>query len=288
MLPAILDLFNRTQPLHVVKGKDWPGLDIHILEALYPAATGKAVRFVDPEDLRLVPDKASPTGHRLCCLSPDGELEIIAQVSLELEQHEFKAFSFEMMCQLATCCVNDLRSIFLLNDQRFLAVVYAELGNLATRERVITHPEADLLRSSLVPSYLPGSDVWRKVVQNCMGDDSIKDSWVLKSARHGHGEGHLFGTDVSNAEWLARLSATQTGGSIEAVAHVLQRKIDQVEYDIVRYGIDKPEKFHLVGSFFNINNEFLGVGGFRIARQVQVGLNSAEQGLAMVAFTQNK
>ncbi len=296
----MINLFDITRPLHIVQD-EWEGADIHILAKSFQAQTGQLARFLKPSQLRLLPDQTSKSGYALfcvvetieetpCVVQQDGEaLERVYQVSLELKQSEYRPMSFEMLCQLSLCCINDLRSIFLVHDKRMLAVILEEIEDLVTQHKILTRQEATILRNGISPTFLPTSPTWHSLLGHCKAMPTAKDHWVLKATRGGFGHDHVFGTSVSNDEWLSLMILAQKCNSRPTeVSFVLQRKIEQVEYDIIRHDFETIEQFHLVGSYQSIDGRYIGNGPWRIARQVHVAVNETDKGLVMMSVSTAK
>lgn len=291
---SIFGFFDTDKPVHILKDK-FPGADIHFFARLYESKFGQRARFVKPTDLRLLEDEKSATGYKLYCLAEgattaslyrEGEaLEPVCQVSIELMQPEFDVMSFEMMCQVATCCINPMRNIFLINDERILGIIYDELGNLVST-KVLTSGEAETIQKGIAASFLPSSAIWQSVAERCRTDDTFKDKWVLKASRDAFGNGHFFGLEMTNDEWLNKLATAKACNSHPSGASfILQRRIEQTNYDIVRHEVEEGEKYHLVGSYLSLNGKFVGLGPWRIARRTHISVNATEGGIGMVAFT---
>jgi len=234
------------------------------LAKVFREKTGQEVRFVKPSDLKWLPDEASNGAHRVFCSTEDGcGIERVYQVDFEIEQEEFEAINFKILCHLAPTCINDLRSVFFINDQRFLGIVYEELENLVLRGTLTEH-EAEVLRQGLAPSFLPTSSTWAKVIEESEADPTVKGQWVLKNARSGLSKGHVFGRVTDNAKWLEKLtSAKASNCNPDGDSYVLQRYIEQTEYDTWSHLTSNIMRSHLVSSYFSSNGQFLGIGGMR-------------------------
>ena len=294
-----MTLVDTSQPLHVLREK-FPGLDIHYFTREFQKQTGQSARIIPPSHLRVLADDSSPTGNRLYCVAPsshestithDGELlEPVHQVGLELMHEEYATLSFEALCEIARRCNNDPRSIFLINDERMLGILFDELNDLVAVQKVLTPDEADLLRHGIAPSLLPSSESWAQVERACQADDSEKDNWVLKAARDAFGHGHVFGTEVSAEAWrecMAKARACNSSPRGNGAAFILQRRIPQVSYDIMRHGVEAEdvESFYVVASYCAVNGRFARLGGIRIARLTHLSVAENGAGIAMVAYT---
>ena len=271
--------------------------DIHLFAGYFCKSTGQSFRLVKPRDLRLRPDANSETGYSLWCVAPAGStdpkfsvkeegetLEPVYQLTANLAQEEYKQFSPEMLREIARRMrINDLRTVFLLNDQRLLGVLWDEIDNLVNVQRALTEEEADLIRNGVVPSYLPSSPTWKSVMEECARDAHFKDRYVLKATRSGSGNGHIFGLDSTNAKWLETMAQAKRCNSDPTLgSFLLQKLIEQTEFDFVPNSSGQVEKFQVVGSWFNVNLSFQGTGGYRIGRDRCISLS---RGYSMVPLT---
>lgn len=178
---TLFSMFDTSLPVHGVAEKAAFLEEIFAFAKVYEKAFGKTFRMVKPGDLRLVQDKSSATGHSLYCIAqadvarPDGAiehddevLEPVHQLAVSMFQEEYEQWTFEMMCEIAMKCrVNDPRSVFLLNDQRFLGVILEELDGLVNVQHAITDEEAACIRKGIVPTILCTSAAWDTVANRC-------------------------------------------------------------------------------------------------------------------------
>jgi hypothetical protein len=254
------------------------------LAKFYSAKTGQKTRFIKPSDLKWLPDEDSDGAYRVFCPTEDGDrVERVYQVDFELEQEEYEVIDFEILCHLAPTCLNDLRSVFLVNDQRLLGVVYEDLDDLVSRGTLTQH-EADIIREGLAPSFLPTSSTWTKVIEDIKADPTIKDQWVLKYARSGLSKGHVFGKATSSTDLLEKLTSAKASNSDpDGEPYVLQRYIEQTEYDSWSHHRNDIIRTHLVSSYFSSNGTFLGLAGMRAADVIVL---PAGEGIATFAVTE--
>lgn len=283
-MTAVLGLFDNSRPVHVLMGEEWKGFDIHVLPKIYEEKTGQPMRVIHPADLRLTTEIGSPTGHVLSCVTKaaDGTetTERIWQISMEIKQKELRSVDPLVLRELARICVNDFRSIFLVHDQRFLAIMLEELDHLVATG-VIDEAEAEILRRGIAPTHLPGSRVW----QDLMSSSLCKDDFMLKTARDGEGKGHTFGHNVSQEEWISHLKSAADQELSPADSFALQRKVDQFWFDILNLDGSEMSKLHVVGSWTTINGRFLGTLGYRLAKDLCFKVAPGEPGIAMFAVT---
>ena len=156
---SLLGFFDHSLPLHLLKGEE-TGLDIHQFVLLVQSVTGRKPSLIEPSNLRLVTDHLSSTGFALTCVAgidPEGHevFERVHQVGLELCQHELRALSVPMLREIALCCFNDLRTIFLVHDKRMLGIVLSELDDLVEKQKILTTLQAERLRILAHTNDLP-------------------------------------------------------------------------------------------------------------------------------------
>lgn len=258
VLKAAFEQFDSSKPLHIVNEK-FGVWDPNWLAEMFRERTGQKTRFVKPADLKLLPVEDSDQTMGVFCATEDGAgLERVYQVDFELEQEEYADIDFEILCLLAPNCVNDLRTVLLVNDQRLLGLVYEDLADLVSRGTLSRH-QADLLRDGLAPSFLPSSSTFSKVIEESRADPHAKDEWVLKYGRGGIGQGHVFGRVVDGQEWLEKLAAARaTNSNPDDGSFVLQKYIHQTEYDLWNHVKLTTVRCHVVLFWFAYNGEFAG------------------------------
>ncbi|UKZ49282.1 hypothetical protein TrVGV298_003527 [Trichoderma virens] len=261
---AVVNLFDSSRPGHILLGKQWIGFDVHLLPDIFKQRTGQEMRIISPSDLRLTEDSSSPTGYHLSCTIKDSEeLERVWQISMDMVQAEIREFTPEILREIARICINDLRSIFLLHDKRFLGIVLEELDTLL-EAGVIDSTEAQLLKESIAPTYVPGSAGWQAAISS----PNAKEELVLKDARGGIGRGHTFGHNVTQEEWDERLRAVGDGKLVDGKGNALQRKVNQVSFDILNLAGDTFRKLYLIGAWAAVNNQYLGITSMRLGNDL--------------------
>ncbi|KAH8711049.1 hypothetical protein HC256_007876 [Beauveria bassiana] len=268
-LDGLLGLFQHDKPLHLLKGEE-RGMDIQMFVYAVQQRLGTAPRLITPADLRLAPDAHGRT--TLCCLaSPDaagtllrtaaGELvEEIHQVGLELRQHELLQLDRDVWRHLSLRCFNDMRTVLLVHDKRMLGIVLQELDNLVARG-VLTPAQAAALDRGIAHTILPGSPELQTLIMK-----KNKDEYILKPVRGGKGAGIVFGEEMSVDEWRAaveRLRLRRPVVDDEAGLFVVQRKVEQIRYDVVLKKNGEVGRFPLVGTYHVVNGRYLGIGIWR-------------------------
>ena len=263
----------------------FPVKDPHWVADLFSKKTGQKTRFVKPCDLKWLPIGGSDEAYGVFCPTEDGTgVERVHQVDFELTREEYAEIDFDILCHLASKCVNDPRSVFLVNDQRLLGILYEELDNLVARA-TITRRQADIIHRGITPSFLPSSPTWSRVLDRSKSDSTFKDQWVLKYARAGVSEGHIFGRVVDNQEWLNKLIEAQASNSTpDKGSYVLQEYINQTKYEVWHHVKQKMMVCHEVSSWYACNGKFLGLGGVRMADLTVFNLFTGK-GIPMIAMT---
>ncbi|KAM3484686.1 hypothetical protein MY8738_002005 [Beauveria namnaoensis] len=268
-LDGLLGLFQHDKPLHLLKGEE-RGMDIQMFVYAVQQRLGTAPRLITPADLRLAPDAHGRT--TLCCLaSPDaagtllrsaaGEpVEEIHQVGLELRQHEFLQLDRDVWRHLSLRCFNDMRTVLLVHDKRMLGIVLQELDNLVARG-VLTPAQAAALDRGIAHTILPGSPELQTLIMK-----KNKDEYILKPVRGGKGAGIVFGEEMSVDEWRAAVERLRRRPPVvddEAGLFVVQRKVEQIRYDVVLKKNGEVGRFPLVGTYHVVNGRYLGIGIWR-------------------------
>ncbi|OJJ32900.1 hypothetical protein ASPWEDRAFT_174330 [Aspergillus wentii DTO 134E9] len=272
MKNGLNSLYNRDLPLHLCKGEEY-GYDIH-LYTYYAESIGIKPRFVHPADLRLIESPQSPGGYRLYCLAQDnpqntitnaaGEtLEEVHQIGLELHQRELAAMSAEMLQQLSLRCFSDMRSILLVHDKRLLGIVLQELDNLVARN-VLTTEQAAILNRGIVPTTLPGSPQLTDFITQSRKSETLKNAYILKPVRSGKGAGILFGDQLSQEEWLAKLEPMRNPRLVAGMTtYVVQQRVEHNLYKVFLHESDGVQHFPFIGTFMMMHGKFLGLGLWR-------------------------
>lgn len=259
MESAILSLFDLKKPIHIVFQREtWPGADIHKVKDLLEEMEVD-VRYVVPASLSI------DNEDRLYAIDEHGLRSEVLQVSLEVEQAELRCLPQEVLQALAVRCrSNDVRTIFLVHDKRFLAVLLEQLESQVDRG-ILSPRQAKLLQDVIIESHLPSSSEAARVLDECERIPSAKDAYVLKAIRSGRNQGHTFGFAVDQNEWLDKLRLMVKANE-KMASQVLQRFVKQRRYPIIRHHIDPTQTadFSLVSSYCACNGRFLDMGPTRI------------------------
>ncbi|KAK1149716.1 hypothetical protein N8T08_005270 [Aspergillus melleus] len=228
---SLLGLFRTDLPVHILRGRDQ--LDRQAFVKVAELGTGICPQFVNIDELELNPDEISATGYSLFYRGQDPP-EKIHQVVTTLFPDEYSLLPQDMLRQLATVAVNDLRVSLMVNDERFLGIILQELDDLVNRHGILEADQARVLQEGIVPTLLPGSPELKNWIQTHQQNEMSKDDYILKAARQSRGRGHLLGADLSPQEWAAIILDMQDPSIRPGVtSYVLQPYVRQVEFDII-------------------------------------------------------
>lgn len=291
---AIVECFDRTKPLYHIREK-WPGLDSHPLAKEWEERTGQPFITVQPSQLSLRPNPCSLTGYSLLYspnqpqngehVSDESQVQEVQQCSLELFQSELAELSPSMLRQISTCCVNDLRNVFLIQDKRLLGIILDELPNLQNRG-VLTADECEELQQGIALTLLPGTAEMRSLLEQSESNDALRNKYIIKPVRGGMGNGIILAKHLSQSEWLSLLEQQSSHALLPSEgAIVIQELVQHIWYNIVRHdrGTTQPEKFHMIASQHMINGKMSVHGPWRLGQEVHVGLGEGGEGIAMSA-----
>lgn len=230
------DGFDPTEPIAFVKGREF-GNDCHLMQLERPG-----LEFVDPGALRMVRGRLHGPGGRL------------RQVMLELHQDEIEALPLEVVEGLADPdlrLLNDLRTIFLVHDKRFLTL----LSDPALLAEFLPAEDAAWLQKRLIPTFSPDAlpERLREEVR------SGEAGYLVKPALAGKGEGIVFSDELSAEEWRAALDTLD--------GHIVQPIVDQQLFRLQSALTGEAVEQPLVATFCCVNDRYLGPGIFRSGPQ---------------------
>ncbi len=175
------------------------------------------------------------------------ELTADAAVVSEFNQMEMEKLSTRVLEAIAASnALNDMRSIFLIHDKRFLAV----LSHKTFLQNAMTEEEAEFLKGFLIPTYTRNQHpkIWEAA-------KLTKNQWLIKHFLLGKSEKVYAGCMVSNEEW------TQLFNSSEMDNMVLQPYISQKRIQS-KIGNQTYHDF-VVGTLLCFDDHFFGTGIFR-------------------------
>lgn len=170
----------------------------------------------------------------------------------ELNQDDYYALSDNELKQLASADLfNDLRTIFLVHDKRFFAV----LGDADIRNAVLSPQEQALLEKYYIPTYCYGEHphYWDDAKNN-------KNNWILKHKHLGKSASVYAGSVTSDTEWQSLFQSTE----IENM--VLQPFIQQPRF--TGHVHEQQHHDYVVGTMLFIDDHYFGLGVFRASSHV--------------------
>ncbi|KAF5022838.1 hypothetical protein F66182_5132 [Fusarium sp. NRRL 66182] len=284
----IMDLFEPDKPVFSIRDK-WPGADSKILSACNTSLGRPPIVAVRPQDLELRPDGSSSTGYSLWDRSTNVEL---TQWFVEMLQDEYAALEPAVARQLSLTPLNDLRTVFIVHDKRLLGIIPEELPGMVERG-VLTAEEAEIVSSGIVETINPGSEAIQKLLRDSATDPAVRNGYIYKPCRDGMGNGIELGKNLSQQDWLARLSELANPDVLRPHQHaaVIQKLVNHHWYDIVRHEVPDvtgpgPEKFHLIGSMFMLQSRHFYSGIWRVGLETHLGISSDKPGLVMAMVHQ--
>jgi len=160
-----MSLFDPEKPVFTIRG-NWPGADSKLLSAANVARNRSPVDAVDPKNLEVRPDEASPTGLSLWDKTTDTHLE---QWIIEMLQPEYSDVDPAVTRQLALSPANDLRTVFIVHDKRLLGIIPEELPGMVSRG-VLTAEEAEIVVAGITQTINPGSEGVRDLLRDSKED----------------------------------------------------------------------------------------------------------------------
>jgi hypothetical protein len=119
----------------------------------------------------------------------------VDQFILELHQDEILNLDDSVLrCLIESCKVlNDLRTIFIVHDKRFLTLLCQD----DLLEDYLSKSEHEIIRRHRLISLNP-SRLERSMRESVLKE---KEKWLIKPRQYGKGEGILFGKNATQSEW---------------------------------------------------------------------------------------
>jgi len=227
-LGYLLSYWGNIEVLYVLKGEDRP-CDIKYYIPFFDQL-GIKVKILTPPDMDGISFSSSKYG-----------------VLNEFNQMEIEALHDNVLRMIAaSVSLNDMRTIFLIHDKRFLAV----LSDPDFLTQCLSSEEIKFLQPYLIPTYtsIQSPEIWEKAKKE-------KDNWILKHCLLGKSEEIYMGSKCSEGEWLA-LFVPSVRDSM-----VLQPLIDQRQIASTIAG----KQYHdfVVGTLLCFDDRFFGTGIFR-------------------------
>lgn len=165
----------------------------------------------------------------------------------ELAIEELEKLSDETLRKMAQLdIINDLRTVVLIHDKRFHAVI----GDTALRQETLTSEEIELLDLFYIPTYSHGSAAnhWEKARLN-------KGSWILKHRSLGKSEEIYAGVVTTEEEWQALFERP------DLKEFVIQQWIEQPRIKGTVNG--EPFNDYVTGTLLFFDDNYFGPGLYR-------------------------
>ena len=187
--------------------------------------------------------------HTLACEEIPANLRMLenAAVICELDHTDLLSLpAYALEAIIHSKSLNDLRTVFLVHDKRFFAV----LNHDEFLFSALSSDEAAELRAYLVPTYTASErlDLWQNAREQ-------KDGWILKPCVFGKSKNVFAGKVTEQREWERLFSEGETAGM------VLQPFISQRLFQ----GTIGSQRFqdYVVGTLLYFNDQYFGPGIFR-------------------------
>ncbi|RBR05716.1 uncharacterized protein FIESC28_11305 [Fusarium coffeatum] len=284
----LISLFDPEKPVFTIRG-NWPGADSKLLSAANVARNRSPVDAVDPKNLEVRPDDASPTGLSLWDKTTETHLE---QWIIEMLQPEYSELDPAVAQQLALSPANDLRTVFIVHDKRLLGIIPEELPGIVSRG-VLTAEEAEIVAAGITQTINPGSEGVRDLLRDSKENPDLRKGYIYKPCRDGMGHGIELGRNMTQKAWLERLEKLDNPDVLRPHddAAVIQKLVDHNWYDMVRHEVPsddgaKPNKFHMIGSLFMLQNQKYYAAPWRMGFETHLGITSDKPGLVMAMVRQ--
>ncbi|MCU0856930.1 MAG: hypothetical protein MUC65_00810 [Pontiellaceae bacterium] len=170
-----------------------------------------------------------------------------AAVIGELSHEELCALPTETVeAIIASNLMNDLRTVFLIHDKRFFALLYCD----EFVQAVLTSAEIADLRAYLVPTFTKrlNPEIWPQARND-------KDRWIIKPYNMGKSIDVFAGPITPAAEWEALFDSGRADNM------VLQEYIPQRKFRGTIAGV--PREDYIVGTLLFFEDGFYSTGLFR-------------------------
>eukprot|EP01080_Neovahlkampfia_damariscottae_P000998 gene998-9904_t len=229
-----LSNFDQKKPIGCLRKRE-KGFDIHFI-----LNKNVNARTVSPDDLYL---------KNGMLFDKFGQLD---QFIIELHQDEILEIPEKILFHLLnnTKCYNDLRTIFLIHDKRFLKF----LTDKELTTKYLSQDDSEFLSKHIINTKIINTNDLGVYLKN-------HQEWILKPFLRGKGEGILFGKDFDTEKWKKLILENQD-------SCILQNYISPklIPYDIESENeIKSYEQIPIVGTFLGMNDEYVGAGIFRIS-----------------------
>ena len=214
--------------------------------------------FLKPSDLKF--DQAL---NKTYCLNKMDKKVYIDQFIIELHQDEILDIPFEILqCLVNSCTIlNDLRTIFIVHNKRFLSL----LSDDTFLEEYLSNVHRSYLKQHRILSILPEKlqsdvDLYNKILKQ-------KEDWLIKPSLFGKGEGIVFGKNVNEKEWIRLIDNC----ILNSNKFLIQEYIKQEKFSV--YHEEILNEYNLAGTLLCFDTRFLSPGIFRASNKDLISLN---------------
>lgn len=168
----------------------------------------------------------------------------------ELTQNEILSLSEKALDKLIFGRVlNDLRTVFLIHDKRFLSLLS---NNLFLKNAGLNETDQELLKKSIISTTpINLKKHYEFLLRN-------RTSLVIKHSMLGKSQDIAIGPMCSDVEWNCAVASSKDG------SRVFQPFIPQKKFKVLIGG--RFIEVFLLGGFLSFNDEFLGTSVFRVIK----------------------
>ncbi len=166
--------------------------------------------------------------------------------------------------------LNDFRTIFLIHDKRFFAV----LGDATFLENAIDKSDIDFFKKFYIPTHTVsrGDELWKEVYAN-------KDQWILKHRALGKSQSVFAGPVTEKEEWEEILLGIESG------EFVVQEWVPQRTFEGTVQG--KPVNDYITGTLLFFDDNYFGLGEFRTSSFPVTNKTDHRKAAGLVLSTSN-
>ncbi|MFY0629561.1 MAG: hypothetical protein JXR05_04210 [Flavobacteriaceae bacterium] len=224
--------FNAKEPIFLVHNNEKES-EINYLKSEFEKNNIRVIP-VSPKEIAFVDDKLMAKG------------ELATQFILELNREELRLFEPTVLRDVITKgkCINDVRSIILLNDRRFFSVIFDQ----AIMPRYVSGPEFEFLIRFIIPTYTLNNQANRNALLE------MEQNWILRNNSGGITTGTYVKNECTPEVWKDII--TNHWGEYVAQPYFEQKKYTLGEGD-------QSKEVNLLGSLLSFNGKSYGPGLFK-------------------------
>jgi len=205
-----------------------------------------------PGDMKYYTPLFEELGLTVIHLSPEKLLQNMSLLHKSAVINEFNQKELEhlpkdvLKCIAASNSLNDMRTIFLIHDKRFMAL----LSDQEFLSAFLPQDQIDIIKNIIIPTYtyVQAFDKWNEAKRN-------REGWVLKHSRLGKSEKVYVGHCCPKKEWEAIFSSPEIKDMV-LQPFIKQRRVDS------SIG-DNLFRDYVVGMLLCFDDNFFGPGIFR-------------------------